>query len=43
MKYEQIIMYILMAAIFFGSFGNAVSYCVGAILNLFNLFTNLVF
>jgi len=43
MKYEQIIMYILMAAIFFGSFGNAVSYCVGAILNLFDLFTNLVF
>lgn len=43
MKYERIIMYVLLAAVFFGSFGNIVSYCVSAILNLFDAFAYLVF
>lgn len=43
MKYERVIMFVLMAAIFFGAFGNIISYVVGAVLRLFDAIAFMVF
>lgn len=43
MKYERIIMYAIMFLIFFGSFGNIITYVVGAVLRLFDAIAFTVF
>lgn len=43
MKYERIIMYVIMFLIFFGSFGNIITYVVGAVLRLFDAIAFTVF
>lgn len=43
MKYERIIMYVIMFLIFFGSFGNIITYVVGAVLRLFDAIASTVF